>query len=185
MDPGNPDLDYSYCGSDRRHTWNLSAVLRVPTYSNGVLGAIISDWQIAPIIRVVSGDRSSVATGTDIARTGTGGQRAVQVLDDPYGDGTAANYLNPAAFENPAIGTYSTDRPYTIVNPSTFQNNIAISRAFRFGGEKVFQFRWEIFNFLNHVNLDGPSTSLNSSTFGQITSAGDPRIMQLGFKFAF
>ncbi len=185
MNPWNPDLDYSYCGSDRRHTWNLSLVARLPTYSNGILGAIISDWQIAPIIRVVSGDRSDVTTGTDVARTGTGSQRAVQVLDDPYGDGSAANYLNPAAFENPATGTYSTDKPNTLVNPGRFQNNIAISRTFRFGGARVFQFRWEIFNFLNHVNLGAPSTNLNSSTFGQITSADDPRIMQLGFKFAF
>ncbi|MEW5983631.1 MAG: carboxypeptidase regulatory-like domain-containing protein [Acidobacteriota bacterium] len=185
MNPWDPDLDYSYCSSDRRHVWNLSLVARVPTYTNGLLGALISDWQIAPIIRVQSGNRSSVTTGTDVALTGTGNQRAVQVLDDPYGDGTAQNYLNPAAFDRPTTGTYSTDKPYLIVNPGRFQNDIAISRTFRFGGARVLQFRWEIFNLLNRVNLNGPSTALNSSTFGQITGAGDPRIMQLGFKFTF
>jgi hypothetical protein len=186
MNPNDPNLDYSYCSSDRRSVWNLSLVARVPTYTNkGVLGALISDWQIAPIIRVQSGNRSSVTTGTDIALTGTGNQRAVQVLDDPYGDGSAANYLNPDAFENPARGTYSTDKPYLIVNPGGIQNDIAISRTFALGGSQTLQFRWEIFNVINHVNLDPPSTALNSSTFGQITSSGDPRIMQLGIKFGF
>jgi hypothetical protein len=185
MDPANPDLDYSYCSSDRRHVWNLSLVARVPKHTNGVLGAIVSDWQIAPIVRVSSGDRATVTTGTDVALTGTGNQRAVQVLDDPYGDKTAENYLSPDAFARPATGTYSTDRPFTIVTPGSLQNNVAISRTFGVGGARTLQFRWEIFNVINHVNLDGPSTSLNSATFGTITSAGDPRIMQLGIKFRF
>jgi hypothetical protein len=51
--------------------------------------------------------------------------------------------------------------------------------------KKALQFRWEIFNVINHVNLDPPSTAINSSTFGQITAAGSPRIMQLALKFAF
>ena len=185
MNPADPNLDYSYCSSDRRHIWNLSLVARVPKHGGGALGAILSDWQIAPIIRVSSGDRSTVTTGTDVALTGTGNQRAVQVLDDPYGDKTAANYLNPAAFARPATGTYSTDKPFTIVNPGFLQNNVAISRTFDMGGARTLQFRWEIFNVINHVNLDGPSTALNSATFGTITSAGDPRIMQLGIKFGF
>jgi hypothetical protein len=133
----------------------------------------------------MSGDRSSVTTGTDVALTGTGNQRAVQILDDPYGDGTPKFYLDPAAFARPATGTYSTDKPFTIVNPSRFQNDVSISRTFGLGGIRTLQFRWEVFNVINHVNLNGPSTALNSSTFGQITTADDPRIMQVAFKFSF
>ncbi len=186
MNPWDPDLDYSYCSSDRRHVWNLSAVVRVPTYSDkGFLGALISDWQIAPIIRVQTGSRMSVTTGTDVALTGTGNQRAVQILDDPYGDGSAQNFLNPAAFQNPATGTYSTDRPYLLIGPGRFTNDLAISRTFGFGGARTLQFRWEIFNVINHVNLDNPSTALNSATFGRILGAQDARIMQIAFKFTF
>ncbi|MFB3855093.1 MAG: carboxypeptidase regulatory-like domain-containing protein [Vicinamibacterales bacterium] len=184
MNPWNKDLDYSYCGSDRRHVWNVSAVARTPQFE-GRLGKVLSDWQVAPIVRWMSGDRSTVTTGTDVALTGTGNQRAVQILDNPYGDGTPKFYLNPAAFARPATGTYSTDKPFTIVNPSRFQNDVSISRTFNLGGVRTLQFRWEVFNLINHVNLDAPSTSLNSSTFGQITSAQDPRMMQIAFKFAF
>lgn len=184
MNPWDPDLDYTYCASDRRHVWNLSMVARMPAWS-GVAGAIFGDWQIAPIIRVQSGNRSHVTTGTDVALTGTANQRAVQVLDNPYGDKTAGNYLNPAAFALPAPGTYSTDKPFTIVNPGRFQNDVAISRTFKVGIGQSVQLRWEIFNVLNHVNLDAPVTTLNSSTFGKILTAGDPRIMQLALKYVF
>jgi hypothetical protein len=185
MNPNDPNADYSYCSSDRRHVWNLSLVARVPTIGTGVLGAIISDWQIAPIVRLQSGNRSTVTSGGDQAFSGMGSQRAVQILDNPYGDKTANNYLNPAAFAVPAAGTYSTLKPFSIVNPGYFQNDITISRTFGFGGARTLQFRWEVFNIVNHINLNAPATTITSATFGKITSAGDPRMMQLALKFSF
>jgi hypothetical protein len=109
----------------------------------------------------------------------------VQVLDDPYGDGTPGNYLNRAAFASPAAGTYSDLKPFTIVNPGRLQNDLAISRTFKVGGTSNLQFRWEIFNVINHVNYNAPVTALNSASFGQIQSAGDPRIMQFALKVDF
>jgi hypothetical protein len=193
VDPNNPDLDYSYCAADRRHIVNLSVVWTTPRMGNGLLGTLFSDWQISPLVRWQTGSRSSVTTGVDNALNGTppapanfgGGQRAVQVLEDPYGDGTPNNYLNRAAFTSPAPGTYSTLPPFSIVNPSSLQNDIAVSRNFKVGGNQSLQFRWEIFNVLNHANFNGPVTALNSPSFGRIQSAGDPRIMQFALKFRF
>ncbi len=75
----------------------------------------------------------AITTGVDNALTGMGGQRAVQILDDPYGDGTPGNYLNRAAFAAPASGTYSTLAPFSIVNPSRLQNDLAVTRTFKVG----------------------------------------------------
>jgi hypothetical protein len=38
---------------------------------------------------------------------------------------------------------------------------------------------------LNHTNVNALSTNFTSALFGQVTSANDPRIMQLGLKFYF
>jgi len=184
VDPANPDLDYAYCASDRLHVVNVSLVARTPEFSNSALRAVFSDWQLSPLVRWQSGDRSTVTTGVDNALTGMGGQRAVQTLDDPYGDRSFNNYLNRAAFTSPASGTYSTLKPFTIVNPSRLQNDIAITRSFPIG-TRTAQFRWEIFNVLNHTNFNPPVTALNNANFGRIQTAGDPRIMQLAVKFEF
>jgi hypothetical protein len=184
VDPNNPDLDYSYCASDRRHVVSLSVVARTPEFSSPLMHALLSNWQVAPIVRWQSGNRSSITLGTDVALTGMGGQRAVQILDDSYGDGTTATYLNRAAFAVPAAGTYSDLRPFTVVNPSNFQNDIGITRSFKLG-TRTLQARWEIFNVVNYVNLDAPITALNSAAFGQIQTARDPRIMQFALKFEF
>ena len=125
----------------------------------------------------------------DNALTGLGAQRAVQILDDPYGAGDPAAYLNRAAFASPTAGTYSTLAPFTIVNPNNLQNDFALTRTFRISAAQSVQFRWEVFNLINHVNFSAPVTSLNSASFGQIqttpTSGGDPRIMQFALKFTF
>ena len=55
------------------------------------------------------------------------------------------------------------------------------------------QLRAEMFNFVNHTNYNNPSTSFSpganglnaSSTFGTITSARDPRIIQFGLRLVF
>jgi hypothetical protein len=185
VNPADPDLDYSYCASDRRHVVNLSVVWTTPRFGNSAMRTLFSDWQLSPLLRWQSGNRSSVTTGVDNALTGMAGQRAVQVLDDPYGDGTPENYLNRAAFASPAAGTYSTLPPFTIVNPSSLLNDIAVSRTFRLGQSKSLQFRWEVFNVLNHTRVNAPVTALNSPNFGRIQSAADPRIMQFALKVRF
>ena len=121
------------CSSDRRHVFNVSGVYNVGQVGSGVAGAILSDWQFAPLVRWQSGNRSSITTGVDNALTGMGGQRGVQVLDDPYGDGTPDFYLNRAAFTSPAAGTYSPLIPFSVVNPSRLQNDLAITRTFKIG----------------------------------------------------
>jgi len=47
------------------------------------------------------------------------------------------------------------------------------------------QVRGEAFNLLNHANFNNPTASVSSSSFGRVTTAGDPRIVQLGLKFVF
>ena len=185
VDPANPDADYAYCSSDRRHVVNLSLVARTPDFDNRAIRAVFSDWQLSPLIRWQSGNRSTVTTGVDNALTGLGGQRAVQTLDDPLRRRQSGSYLNRAAFTSPAAGTYSPLAPFTIVNPSSFQNDFALTRTFKVGGAQSVQFRWEVFNVINHVNFNAPVVALNSASFGQIQTAGDPRIMQFAVKFTF
>jgi hypothetical protein len=45
--------------------------------------------------------------------------------------------------------------------------------------------RWEVFNLFNRANFNNPSGNFSSAVFGQITSAKDPRIMQVGLKFIY
>ena len=47
------------------------------------------------------------------------------------------------------------------------------------------EFRVEIFNLTNTPPFGPPNTVLGSAAFGTITTAGDPRVVQLAFKVSF
>ena len=47
------------------------------------------------------------------------------------------------------------------------------------------EFRAEFFNVFNHAQFENPLGDINSATFGQVTSARDPRIGQIAFKANF
>ena len=96
-----------------------------------------------------------------------------------------SNYLNRAAFATPATGTYGTLEPFSIVNPSRLPERPGDHPQRSTWREIRLQFRWEIFNVVNYVNLDAPVTALNAANFGQILTAGDPRIMQFALKVLF
>jgi hypothetical protein len=47
------------------------------------------------------------------------------------------------------------------------------------------QFRFDIFNALNHPNFNLPGRIVGASNFGVITNAQDPRELQFALKLAF
>ena len=59
-------------------------------------------------------------------------QRANQVLDDPYGDKTLNNWFNPAAFAQPALGTYGNSGRNAYEGPGTRVVDLSLVRSFRF-----------------------------------------------------
>jgi hypothetical protein len=74
-----------------------------------------------------------------------------------------------------------------LISPSDFdpKNVLAISKADSDQKVQTLQFRAEAFNLPNHVNLGLPASSLTGATFGRITSAEDPRIIQFALKYVF
>jgi hypothetical protein len=50
---------------------------------------------------------------------------------------------------------------------------------------QAIEVRAEIFNLLNTVNLGAPSAVAGVANFGTITTAFDPRVVQLALKFLF
>jgi len=130
----------------------------------------------------------NVVSGQDRALTGILGtnQRATVVLDNGYGDTTSlTNYLNPAAFAQPAFGTLGSYARNSLYGPSRWQIDMALARLVRLAKSQSVEFRLEAFNVTNNFIRMNPVVNLSSATFGQILQAGDPRILQFGAKYVF
>jgi hypothetical protein len=174
------------CDLDRRHNFNLSTVYSTPQFSNGTLRLLGAGWKISGIVRVLSGTALTVASGLDTALSGTTDQRVNQVLPSPYPAKKSVNsWLNPLAFVQPPTGTYGTMGVRNVVGPKTVRIDMGLTRAFQIRERQSLEFRAEAFNVPNLVNLGLPTVTFSSQSFGQILSAGDPRILQLALKYVF
>src|SRR5947199_1337880 len=190
------------CELDRRHNFNMSAVYETPRFANTALRVLGSGWQISGIARAVTGSYFSVATGTDIALSGTPStpgntgvdQRPNQILANPYLPNKGANgWLNPAAFAQPAPGTYGNLGSRNIAGPASIRFDMGLTRSFAMKEKQSLQLRAEAFNVANHANycappfqgivpaITCPDNILNSQTFGRILIVSYVRIMQMAF----
>jgi hypothetical protein len=197
QDPDNPDWDLGNCQFSRRHIANATVTLETPQFANRGLNVLASGWNVAGILSARSGAWLTVMTLRDIAATGILQQRLDQVLDNPYGDKTLNNYLNRAAFADPAPGQLGNHKRNSIEGPGYWTIDLALARRIPLGATQNVELRVETFNLLNHFNWGNPgppiggggnanTVNFDAGNFGQIlTQAGTPRIFQFGIKYAF
>jgi hypothetical protein len=62
---------------------------------------------------------------------------------------------------------------------------MALAKEAHLTEHMYFDFRFEFFNLFNHAQFGTPGGLINSSDFGVVTSANDPRIGQVAAKFYF
>jgi hypothetical protein len=185
--PNNRAFDRGNCaGIDHRTIINLSAVEEAPKFSNRVLQLFAGNWKLSQIMRIQSGSYFSVTTATDQALTSILGQRAAATGVAPYPTSqTFATWLNPAAFAQPATGTFGMGIN-SLKGPGQFDIDMSLVREVRIRERQTVQFRGEAFNVLNHVRPNNPGASISTpATFGKITTFQDPRIMQFALKYVF
>ncbi len=203
-DPHNRRRDHGNCETgtlngtqalDRRHIVNVTGVADAPKFHSPVLRILASDWRFSTSYRYLSSAFLTASTGIDYALTGTGGQRPNLVLPDPLAahpgspcaqTAPCVSWLNPAAFKQPAFGTFGNLGRANIPGPNSWEIDSALSRIFPVREGMNLELRGEAFNLTNSFRALTVNTALNNpTTFGEILSAQDPRIMQVALKLTF
>jgi hypothetical protein len=207
IDPNNRRFDRGNCQTptldgtqalDRRHIFNFTAVLQSPKFNGRLLRAVGSDWMLATGYRRLSAAELTATTGIDIQLSGSGNQRPNQILANPLCDHPRPTcWINPAAFQPTTgstnvmpFGTLGNLGRSNIPGPGFWDIDMALSRIFRVHEQMTLEARGEAFNLTNSFRAGAPGqplvvTGRNSTQFGQILTAQDPRIMQVALKFVF
>jgi hypothetical protein len=192
-DMRNRKLNRGRSDFDRAQTASISYVWQVPFTSRfkGVAGAILDGWEASGIATFYSGLPVGVFSGRDNDFDGNTANDKPDVVGEWMLDPNRPRqeviqkWFDPAAFVvNPRgrIGTLGRN----VVNGPGFKSiDLSIGKQFRITEQKYLQFRAEAFNAMNWVNLSNPEGRLSRATFGRISSAQSPRILQFGLKFAF
>lgn len=152
--------------------------------------ALLRGWTFTPIFRATTGSPLEFYNGDDVALNGVGfGQHPI-ALQNPgkshdSRESAVSEYFNTSALVWPEEGSYGNAAKGLIAGPGYWTFDLGILRDFYvpMTEDSRFQIRAEFFNLFNNVNLGNPTTTVTSSTFGRIRSAGGARQIQLGLKF--
>ena len=125
-------------------------------------------------------------SGTGISALGFGANDRPNLVGDPNaGPRTPERWFNTAVFAFPAPGTFGNAGRNIVDGPGFHSFNASLIKNTSLSERINLQLRAEAFNLFNHPNFNLPDNFLGSPTFGQITSARDPRHLQFGLKFVF
>ncbi|HEY7286072.1 MAG TPA: TonB-dependent receptor, partial [Vicinamibacterales bacterium] len=192
-DSHNLERDRDYSTGDIPHyfgasiAWDLPAGQGRAKHPTGVLAALANDWTIASVITLQSGVPVAITQANSLGYAGFTTQRPNLVGDPtlPADQRTPDHWFNTAAFSTANQFTIGSASRNPVRGPSYRDVDLAAMRRVLIGGQRALEFRVEVFNLLNTVNLGAPAATQGASNFGTITSALDPRVVQLAVKFWF
>ena len=164
-----------------------------PFLSNGVAAMIAGGWQFSTLFQWQTGTPLTATLSGNYSNSGGTTDRP-DLISDPNSNAphTPQEWFNTAAFAlRPANGaagaTYSfgDEGRGVITGPGLVNMDISLVRIFQIRERIKLEFRAEVFDTLNHPNFSFPALQADTSSFGQITGALDPRESQFALKIVY
>jgi len=163
---------------------------------NGFVSRVTGGWKISGISTFASGEPVQLNESDDRSLTGTfndtvdepsyagGGQKLYQNKNPRSGQ----PFFNPDYFVFEPMGQVGNAMRRFFSGPGLLNTDLALLKNTRVLENQQIQFRAEAFNVFNHAQFNNPSGQIDNTGaggFGYVTSANDPRIMQVALKYIF
>jgi hypothetical protein len=200
VNPFNPALSYGISSFDVKHNFVVSYEYQLPFDQFRHPNRLTSGWSLSGITRFASGFPITMINNGDNSLIGTNpnGINNASIDEPDYNGGplhlngnprkNGNNYFASTAFSMNALGTPGTAKRRFFYGPGADNWDMAVAKRLAITESKSVLFRVEAFNVFNHTQFNGPTSvdgDIGSSTFGDVTSAAAPRILQGALKFTF
>jgi hypothetical protein len=203
--PWNLKYDKGSGALDRRHILNINYMYKLPFFRqpNGLVHSVLGGWELA--------GTAISETGTIIANQGPG----LSLNYDPVGLGggyrnrpnqngnvhyikhkpsnaDGGQWFDPSVYSAPVpswlggpnLG-FGNARKDSAWGPGRVNFTTSLYKSFAMTERARVELRFESFNTFNHFQPNGIGGNYGNSNFGKVTSAWDPRVLELGGKFIF
>jgi len=192
---------------DIRHNFVVSYDYQLPFDRLGGPSRLVNGWRLSGITRFSSGLPVTLVETDDLSLLGTAGAGAISLpIDTPNFAGGSVRTGNPRSITTPyfdttlfspeALGVLGNSRRRFFAGPGLNNWDMALLKDTLIREGMNLEFRAEFFNIFNHAQFNLPDGNITDTPavspdtgrlqgFGTITSARDPRIMQLSLKLLF
>ncbi len=190
--PWNAQIEYGPSSHDRTHVFVVNSLIELPfgqgkrygTDMSRVADAFVGGWQVNFTTNWSSGLPFDATHADCGALRDTGPCRPNQVGEANTGGGRSGWFTvgsGPGTpWEIPAPGTFGNQEENSLRGPGFASTDLSIFKNFSLGEDMRLQFRAEIFNLFNHVNLARPGGGrFNGGACVDCNPAEDGRITGL------
>jgi len=177
------------------HNFVVSYDYRLPIDLVPGPSRLMKGWRLSGITRFSSGEPVTLTEMDDNSLLGTAGAGAISLpvdtpnftpgplnITDPR---TGQPYFNISLFSPETLGQLGTARRRFFAGPGLNNWDIALLKDTAIREGMNLEFRTELFNAFNHAQFGQPNGNISSGSFGLVTTANPPRIMQLSLKLLF
>jgi hypothetical protein len=194
------DLEEANSSFDQRHLLSGNFVLELPFGPNreflnkgGFLAKALDGFSLSGSFSFGSGSYFTPQYAGNTAEASSGNDYTQRPNRDftqsTQGLGKLTSFFNKAAFTAPTvingITQFGTASRNSIEGPGTVSTNASLSRTVQLGGTNSFEARVTATNVFNTVQYSGINTTVNSQTYGQVTSAAAMRSLQVQARYRF
>lgn len=205
----DPMSQHGLSDFDVSKRFTIDSMVIIPdVFKNGIAKQVLGGWHMSNIVVLQSGLPFTVYTSASFnpiydgsgnvvgLKPGSGDFNAdgygYDVPNRPAGGtvktGSRSDFLkgiaSATAFPEPALGSQGNGGRNTYIGPGLANVNTQFAKEFGYDRFNV-EFRADLFNIFNRVNLTQPDSDLSSGTFGFSTGQNLPRSAQFGLDFRF
>jgi hypothetical protein len=192
---------------DIRHNFVVSYDYQLPLDHFGGPSRLVKGWRLSGITRFSTGIPVTLVETDDNSLLGTAGAGAISLpIDTPdFASGSVSRsdprsittpYFDTTLFTPETVGTLGNAKRRFFSGPGLNNWDMALLKDTLIREGMNLEFRAELFNAFNHAQFNLPDGNITDTQtvspdtgrlqgFGTITSARDPRIMQLSLKLLF
>ncbi|MFN9458218.1 MAG: TonB-dependent receptor domain-containing protein [Acidobacteriota bacterium] len=190
-DPRNQNRDRGLSDTHVGHRFTGSWVWEIPLGAGrrylargGKADVILGGWQLSGIATAETGVPLTISAPGDTANIGLG-SRPNRLCDGRLPNGSANEWFDTSCFVMPGAFSIGNSGRGILAGPGAHSWNIGVGKRFRIVETHGIQFRAELFNAWNRVNLSTPGTQVGTPAYGRILASGAARNIQLGLKYGF
>jgi hypothetical protein len=173
-------------------SYSLQLVDRPFGSNNRLLRGSLGGWFLSGITTFATGLPVTLNENDDRSLLEGSGQGAPDVPNRAPGQILANTdprsrqvYFNTAIFTAEPLGQIGNSSRRFFHVPGINNFNMALLKDCSFTESKLLQLRLEAFNTFNHAQFMNPNGTFNSASFGMVTAARHPRIVQVAAKLNF
>jgi len=193
VNPIDPRRSRALSLFDARHRMVVSEYWRIPDWRvSNWRRHLAKGWALSSIftlqsgfpIRLTSNDDQELMSSFDFETPGQPDQIAPLRRLHPQTSG--GYYFDPSSFVPASLGQIG-NAPRTICcGPGTANLDLAVHKIVPLRERMNLEFRTEIFNVFNHTQFFSPDGNItDGASFGQVSRARQPRMIQLALRLTF